>query len=125
MPGNVLVVWQNRRTSSGQSDGIYDKRLNFTNNTVNVLDTNGISICTNTASQKYPAIFALTNGFWLSGGTIVMAASPARSSKGDFLKGRLDVVVTFPPRNRDGLVAGKQTAPFRRQEYHSENPEQH
>ncbi len=61
--GNVLVVWQSRRTSSSQSDGIYGTRLNFTNNTVNVLDTNGIAICTNTASQKYPAICALTNGF--------------------------------------------------------------
>ena len=61
--GTVLVVWQNRRTFSSQSDGIYGTRLNFTNNTVNVLDANGISICTNTAAQRYPAICALTNGF--------------------------------------------------------------
>ena len=61
--GSVLVVWQNRRTSSSQSDGIYGTRLNFTNNAVNVMDTNGISICTNTASQQYPAVCALTNEF--------------------------------------------------------------
>jgi len=61
--GTTLVVWQDRRNSGTTSDDIYGARVNFTNNTLNVLDTNGIPISTNSASQRTPTVCALTNNF--------------------------------------------------------------
>lgn len=59
--GTVLVAWLDRRVSNRTND-IYGTLINFTNDTVNVLDTNGIAISTNGASQN-PAVCALTNDF--------------------------------------------------------------
>lgn len=59
--GTVLVAWHDLRNGKKVHD-IYGTLVNFTNNTVNVLDTNGIAISTNGASQN-PAVCALTNEF--------------------------------------------------------------
>ncbi len=61
--GTVLVAWRDRRTSGKTSDDIFGTRVNFTNDTVNVLDPLGIAISTNSASQKNPSVCAFTNGF--------------------------------------------------------------
>jgi hypothetical protein len=61
--GTVLVVWHDRRQSGSTSDDIFGSRVNFTNNSANVLDLGGIPISTNSSSQKYPAVCALTNEF--------------------------------------------------------------
>ncbi len=59
----VLVAWRDRRTSGATSDDIFGTRLTFTNNAIQVLDTNGVAISTNSASQRTPAVCALTNDF--------------------------------------------------------------
>lgn len=59
--GTVLVAWHDRRNGNKIND-IYGTRVNFTNDTVNVLDTNGIAISSNGVSLA-PAVCALTNEF--------------------------------------------------------------
>jgi hypothetical protein len=61
--GTVLLVWRDRRTVGTTSDDIYGTFLNFTNNTLNVLDPAGIAISTNVASQRSPAVCAISNAF--------------------------------------------------------------
>jgi hypothetical protein len=60
--GTVLVAWRDQRVSNNRTNDIFATRVNFTNNTVNVLDPIGFVISSNGVSQN-PAVCALTNGF--------------------------------------------------------------
>lgn len=60
--GTVLVTWRDQRVRNNRTNDIFGTRVNFTNNTVNVLDPLGIVISSNGVSQT-PAICAFTNGF--------------------------------------------------------------
>lgn len=67
--GTVLVAWRDQRVSKNRTNDIYGTLVNFTNGTINVLDTNGFAICSNGVSTN-PAVCALTNGFlavWVDG----------------------------------------------------------
>jgi hypothetical protein len=59
--GTVLVAWRDRRVRNSTND-IFGTLVNFTNNTVNVLNPLGIAISSNGVSQS-PAVCAFTNEF--------------------------------------------------------------
>ena len=60
--GTVLVTWRDQRVRNNRTNDIFGTRVNFTNNTVNVLDPLGIVISSNGVSQN-PAICTLSNEF--------------------------------------------------------------